>query len=205
MPLLLAPVPVFQLTVSSSGTSKGVAQTRGPQFVGRGELASGPFYVGAYIKNVTSSSYGAQAGALVGVRATTDGFSIALSATLKCALDPVRGYDSKAFELAASVGRNVGRFTPLLSVNYSPDDLGPPKRSVYVEGGTAYALSKRVSLSAAIGRRDRVNGTSYTAWNAGLTWTPDRHFLVAARYYETDRSSSWPYGPRFVTTGTLKF
>jgi hypothetical protein len=205
MPALPPPVPAFQLTLSSSGTSKGIAQTKGPQFVGRAELDSGPLYVAAYLKNVTSPSSDAEAGALVGVRTKVQGFNLAASATLRLAVDPTAGSDAKSLELAASVSRNIGRFTPLVSIIYSPDDLGSTKRSVYVEGGGSYAISKQLSASAAIGRRDRVIGANYTAWNAGLTWAPAKQFAFDARYYDTNGGSSWPYKPRFVAAATLKF
>jgi hypothetical protein len=201
--LLLA--PSGQVSIYSSGTSKGIAQSKGPQVIGRGEVASGDVYVAGYLKNVTAPTSDAEAGATIGVSKKLSGFNIAASATLRRAVDPTPGSDKTSLELAASVARPMGRFTPIVSVIYSPDDLGSTKRSLYVEGGASYSLTKKLSASAAIGRRDRVIGANYTAWNAGLTWSPSKHLSLDARYYDTNAGTQWPYQARFVVGGTMKF
>lgn len=205
MPALPPPFPAFQVSVYSSGTSKGIAQTKGPQVVGRGDLAFGDGYVAAYLKNVTSTTSDAEAGGIIGVRKKITGFNLAASATVRQAINPTPGSNATTLELAASVGRPIGPVTPSVSIIYSPHDLGSTKRSVYAEGGLTYALSKQFSASAAIGRRDRVGGPDYTAWNAGLTWTPAKQIAFDARYYDTDGPAQWPYKARFVVGGTVKF
>ena len=197
--------PTLQVSIYSSGTSKGIAQTKGPQIVVRAEEGAGPIYVAAYVKNVTSPSSDAEAGALVGARTSMSGFKLTASATVRRAIDPAPGSDATSLELAASVARPVGRVTPTLSIMYSPDDLGSTKRSVYIEGGVSYKIDKQLSASAAIGRRDRVVGANYKAWNAGLTWTPVKRLALDARYYDTNGGSRWPYQARLVVSGSLKF
>ncbi len=199
------PVPAFQVAIYSSGTSKGIAQTRGPQIVGRGEVDMGSVYVAGYLKNVTSPTSDAEAGALVGVRTKVRGFNLSASATVRRAINPTPGSDATSLELAASVARPIGSVTPIVSVIYSPDDLGSTKRSVYVEGGASWAINKQLSASAAVGRRDRVIGADYTAWNAGLTWTPVKKLALDARYCDTNAGSQWPYKARLVVSGSLKF
>ena len=201
----IPPAPSAQVSIYSSGTSKGIAQTDEPQVVGRGEVALGDVYVAGYLKNVTAPTSDAEAGAIIGVRKKLSGFNIAVGATLRQAVHSTPGSDKTSLELAASVARPMGRVTPIVSVIYSPDDLGSTERSLYVEGGASYALSKQLSASAAIGRRDRVIGANYTAWNAGVTWAPSRHVSLDARYYDTNGGSQWPYQPRFVLGGTLGF
>jgi hypothetical protein len=205
MPALPPPIPAFQVSIYSSGTSKGIAQTTGPQIIGRAELGAGPIYVAAYAKNVTSPTLDAEAGATIGVRTDVDGFKLAASATARRAINPAPGSDATSLEVAASVARKVGRVTPTLSIVYSPDDLGSTKRSVYIEGGASYAISKQLSASAAIGLRNRVVGADYTAWSAGLTWTPIKRLALDARYYDTNGGSQWPYQARFVGGGSFKF
>lgn len=205
MSFIAPPQPSVQLSIASSGTSKGLAQTKGPQVIGRAEVDFGSIYVASYLKNVTSPDTEAEAGQTIGVKTKAAGFNLAASATLRLEVDPVPGADAVSLELAGSIARPIGRFTPALSVIYSPDDLGSTKRSIYVEATGSYAISKKLSASAALGRRDRVNGADYAAWNAGVTWTPVKHVALDARYYDTDGPHQWPYQPRFVVSGSLKF
>jgi hypothetical protein len=205
MPPLPPPVPAFQIAFYSSGTSKGIAQTRGPQIVGHAEIGMGPVYLAGYLKNITSTTSDGEAGALVGVRTKVSGFNLSASATVRRAINPAPGSDATSLELAASVARPIGSVTPVLSLIYSPDDLGSTKRSIYVEGGASWAIDKQLSASAAVGRRERMIGADYTAWNAGLTWTPVKKLALGARYYDTNGGSQWPYKSRLVVSGSVKF
>ena len=201
----LTPVPTAQVSIFSSGTSKGIAQTRGAQIVGRADVAVDGVYVAAYAKNVTATWSTGEAGAIIGFKKSVSGFQLGASATLRRAIDAAPRTDATALELAASASYRVGQVTPSLIVIYSPDDLGPGKRSVYVEGGASYAISKHLSASAAIGRRNRIIGAKYTAWNAGVTWSPIKNASFDVRYYSTDGENAWPYKPRFVVGAAFKF
>lgn len=128
MNFIAPPQPSVQLTIASSGTSKGLAQTKGPQAIGRAEVDFGSLYVASYLKNVTSTDTDAEAGETVGVKTKAEGFNVAASATLRLEVDPARGADAASLELAGSIARPIGRFTPALSLIYSPDDLGSTKR-----------------------------------------------------------------------------
>ena len=134
-----------------------------------------------------------------------NGFDLAASATLRLEVQPVRGADGVSLELVGSIARPMGRFTPAISITYSPDDLGSTKWSVYAEASGKYAIRKQLSASAAIGRRDRVNGAHYTAWNGALTSTPLNQLSIDARHYDTNGANRWLYRHRFVVSGTLKF
>ena len=199
------PKPSFDVSLASTGMSKGLAQTTGPQFLARGELAFGDFYVGSYVKNVDSSSSNGEAGGLIGVREKLGGFDFNLSAAWKRAISPTPGSDKNALEVSGSASRKMGRFTPRVSVVWSPDDLGGTKRTVFAEAGGSYSLAKTLALSAAVGRRERTGGPDYTAWNAGLAWTANKHLIFDARYYDTDGGNSQPYRARGVVSARLKF
>ena len=198
------PVPAIELNLSSTGMSKGLAQTDGPQFLGRGELAFGHVYLGGYGKNVTSSTSEGEAGLLVGVRTSAAGFDLALSATGKRAINPAAGSDKTALELSGSVARKLGALTPRVSLVWSPDDLGSTGRTLFAEAGVGYKLAKGWTASAAVGRRERTGGPDYTAWNAGLAWNPEKHFTLDARYYDTDGGDTHPFKPRLVVSGRIR-
>jgi hypothetical protein len=154
---------------------------------------------------VTAPTWDGEAGAVLGVRTKLSSFNIAASATLRQAIDAKPGTDATVPEFAASVARPIGRFTPILSIIYTPDELGSSKESIYVEGGGSYKIAKTLTASAGIGRRQRVLAIDYTAWNAGIAWNPSKHFTFDARYWDTDGPSVWPYKRRFVVSGIAKF
>lgn len=154
---------------------------------------------------MTAPTWNGEVAAIIGLRTKWEGFNLAASATLRQALDAKPGTDATAPEFAASVARPIGRFTPNISAIYTPDELGPSKESVYVEGGASYKIDKRLTASAGIGRRHRVLAIDYTAWNAGIGWSPSKHVTLDARYWDTDGPSVWPYKQRFVVSASAKF
>ena len=56
MPFLPPPDPGIEISIASTGMSKGISQTDGAQLVARGELAFGNAYVAALAKNLDSPS-----------------------------------------------------------------------------------------------------------------------------------------------------
>lgn len=205
MPFVAAPVPAVEFTLSSIGMSKGLAQTTGPQLLARGEIGFGGVYIGAYGKNVDSSTSDGEAGALVGLRTKESGFDLGISVALKRAIDPAGPSNASALELNASASRKLGRMTARASVVWSPNDLGSTGDSVFAEAGAAYRVSPTVSTTAAFGLRRRAGGRDYNAWNLGVTWAPLRALSVDLRYYDTDGGSSQPYRPRAVLSVRGRF
>lgn len=205
MPLLATPVPAIEFNLSSTGMSKGIAQTTRPQLLARGEVASGPWLVGGYIKNVDSATSDGEAGALIGVRTTASGFDLSASAAWKRAIDPAPSSDANALELSAAAGRKLGKAAVRLSAVWSPDDLGGTRQSLFAEAGVSYRMSSALSASAAFGRRQRGGGPDYDAWNAGLTWNPARPLSIDLRYCDTDGGSSQPYRARAVLSARVRF
>src|SRR6185437_3086701 len=107
MAWLAPPLPVIELNLASTGMSKGIAQTTGPQFLARGELGFGPVFLGAYVKNVDSSTSDAEAAALVGVRTRAAGLDLVASAAWKRAVNPAPGSDRNGLEVSAAASRKI--------------------------------------------------------------------------------------------------
>lgn len=185
--------------------SKGIAQTDGPQALARGELGFGPVFVGAYIKNVDSSTSDGEAAALVGVRTKAAGFDLVASAAWKRAMHPAPGSDRNALEVGAAASRKIGRITPRVSAVWSPDDLGGTRSTLFVEAGASYRLSRSLAASAAFGRRQRGGGADYDAWNAGLTWDGLKPLSFDLRYYDTNGGSAQPFRARAVLSARARF
>jgi hypothetical protein len=200
------PDPGIEITIASRGISKGLAQTEGPQVVVRPELAFGRAYVGAYAKNVTSSSSDGEAGPVIGLRPQLGGIDFSVSATLKLAVSPVGDTDDEAVELAASASRRIGAVTPRLSITWSPDDLGSTGRSAFVEGGATLRLAENSNASAAFARRERDGGPDYGAFNAGVSHRIAGRFTLDLRYYDTDRSGlGEPFRARMIGSVRARF
>jgi len=202
---LAPPVPVIEFNLASTGMSKGIAQTKGPQFLARGELGFGALFLGAYVKNVDSSTSDAEAAALVGVRTRAAGLDLAASAAWKRAIDPAPGSDRNALEVSATASRKFGRMTPRISVVWSPDDLGGTRSTVFAEAGASYGLASSLSASAAFGLRRRGGGPDYNAWNAGLTWNGLKPLSIDLRYYDTNGGSAQPFRARAVISARARF
>jgi len=205
MPALPPPVPSIEFNLSSTGMSKGIAQTDGPQLLVRGELSFGAFYVGAYGKNVTSPIEDGEGGPLVGVQLTEGGFNLNASLAWKHAINAAPGTDANALEVSGSIGHPIGRLQPRISIVWSPDDLGGTGRTVFAEAGASYPLGKAITASAAVARRQRIGGDDYTAWNAGLSWNPYKPLSIDLRYYDTDHGDDQPFRPRLVLSARASF
>jgi hypothetical protein len=182
------PDPGIEIVLASQGMSKGLRQTDGPQLLVRPEIAFGPLYLGAYAKNVTSTTSDGEAGAVVGIRIDAGGFDLSASAALKQAIAPAGGLDNRAVELVAAVSRRIGPVTPRLSVTWSPDDLGSTGRSTYAEAGATLRLASGTNAGGAVARRERDGGPDYNAFNAGVSHRLAGRFTFDLRWYDTDRS-----------------
>ena len=205
MPGLATAVPAIEFNISSTGMSKGIAQTKGPQFLARGEVAFGALVVGGYAKNVDSSTSEGEAAALVGLRGRAGGFDVALTGALKRAISPAPGSDRSALEMSASATRKIGRLSPRVNVVWSPDDVGGTRATVFAEAGASYRMSSHLLGSAAFGVRRRGGGPDYDAWNAGLTWNPLKPLSIDLRYYDTNGGSAQPFRARAVLSARARF
>lgn len=202
----LPPPPTIEIALASRGISKGIAQSDGPQAVVRAEMPIGPFYVAGYAKNVTASTADGEGGLTAGIRRNVAGLSLSASATWRIAISPINGSDDQALELAGTMSRKFGRFTPQLAVNWSPHDLGTARRSLYYEASATYDVSEKTSIGAAIGRRERVVGPDYTAFNFGVTHKLNAHFTVDLRYYGSNKHGlGYTYQPGIIAALKLKF
>jgi hypothetical protein len=200
------PDPALEIVIASQGVSKGLRQTEGVQLVGRGELAFGHLTLGLLAKNVDSPVTDAEAHASLGYRTRAAGFELNASVGYHRQLGAGPAADGTRFEFQASVARPLGPVTPKLSAVFSPDDFGAIRRSLYVEGGVSVAIFSGASLSANLGRRERVGGPDYTTFNAGASYAVTSWLNADLRYYDTAQSGLGAiYEPRVVGSVRLRF
>jgi hypothetical protein len=200
------PSPGIEISVASRGMSKGIAQTEGPQVVARPFVQLGPVQVGSQWKNLSSPVAGGEASAFVNVAPKLGKFQLNLGVAYKFQTG-VRGpTDNKSWEFTGNVTRKFGRLSLRVAAIYSPDDLGGAKRSIFVEGGPTLEIGKATRVSAAIGRRERVNGDDYTAFNAGATRTIFKGVTLDARFYGTNKSGLGEFfEDRLVVSARMAF
>ena len=183
------PDPGIEFAVSSRGMSKGIAQTDGPQALVRPFIQIGPVQLATQWKNLSSPVAGGEASAIVSVAPKLGKFQLNASAAYKAQTGVHEPTDDKSWEFTGSISRKFGKVSLRINAIYSPDDLGGAKRSLFVEGGPTLEIGKTTRLSAGIGRRERVNGDDYTAFNAGVAKTLFKGVTLDARFYGTNRSS----------------
>ena len=199
------PDPGIEISVASRGISKGIAQSDGPQLIARALLGLGDLQVGGQWKNITSPVAKGEGAGFVTWQRKFGRVQTSLGATFKFQTGVEARTDDKALELNGSVAPKWGRFGARLSAVYSPNDFGSTGRSVYVEGGPSYDLTKTVRLSANVGRRDRVGSRDYTSFNAGISKTFGK-LVLDGRYFDTaEGEHGEQYGARVVVSGRMSF
>lgn len=206
MPFLPPPDPAIEISIASTGMSKGISQTDGAQVVARGELAFGSAYVAALAKNLDSPSTEGELQLSTGARFKMGKADIAVSVAYKKWLDTTGQPDDEAAEFMVSASRTFGSVTPRIQLIYSPDDLGSTVHSTYVEAGIGWKPAARLTLSANAGRRRRGSGLGYAAYNVGAAYALNRHFTAELRLYDTNKSDiDDPYRRRLVALLRAKF
>ena len=200
------PDPGIEFVVASRGMSKGIAQTEGPQALIRPNVQIGPVQIAAQWKNLSSPVAGGEASLILGVAPKIGQFQLNGSVAYKL-LTGVNGpTDNKSWEFAGNISRKFGKLGLRVAAIYSPDDLGSAERSLFVEGGPTFEIGKSTRVSGSIGRRDRVNGDDYTAWNAGIARTLFKGMTLDARYYGTNQSDLGEFlEDRLVVSARMSF
>lgn len=200
------PDPGIEIVVATRGMSKGIAQTEGPQLLARPFVQMGPVQIGTQWKNLSSSVAGGETAAFVNLAPRLGKFQLGLGFAYKMQTGVTEPTDDKSWEFTGNVSRKLGRVSLRIAAVYSPDDLGGARRSIFVEGGPAVDIGKSTRISGAVGRRDRLNGDDYTAFNVGATRTIFKGFTLDGRYYGTDESNLGEFfEDRFVLTGRMSF
>ena len=128
--------------------SKGIRQSDEPQVIPKAYVQIGGVQIGGQWKNVTSSTADGEAAAFFSASRKFGSLSVSVGAAYKFQTAAKGGTDTNlgVYERGVPEG---GRLSVKVGATYSPDDLGRAKRSLYVEGGPVFDLTKTMKLSAA--------------------------------------------------------
>jgi hypothetical protein len=187
-PCLPPPDPGVEIVLATRGYSKGLAQTDGVQGIGRVELVFGAVTLGTQYKNISSPTAAGEASFSAGWKGKALGFDLGAAVAWKQLIGLRNQVDADSFELTPSVSRKLGPLTARLSLVYSPNDLGRTGESAWIEGGAAWKVTGKTSVSAYLGRRERAGATDYTAFNLGETQTLFKGVTAELRYHDSARS-----------------
>jgi hypothetical protein len=162
--------------------------------------------IGTQWKNLSNPVAGGESATFVNVAPKIGKFQLNAGVAYKL-LTGVNGpTDNKSWEFTSNVTRKFGKLSLRVAAIYSPDDLGGAERSVFVEAGPTLEIGKTTRISGAIGRRDRVNGDDYTAFNAGIAHTLFKGVTLDARYYGTNQSDLGEFlEDRLVVSARMSF
>lgn len=185
----LPPVtPSVEISVATDGIYQGVTQTGGEyQVVGKARLTAGKVYVEGSAKNVELDT-GADAELAVAAGVTANAFGLSFdSAVIYRNYQGTRpGLAQDQFEIQSSAARDFGPVSAKVTYTFSPDVYGPAEQSHFVEAAAAFDVVDGTRISAAVGRRDQVDGQDYTVWNVGLTQRLTDRISADVRYYDSE-------------------
>lgn len=201
------PTPTIQVELATTGISKGLAQTRGPQVVVRPGLAFGDFSLEASAKNIENNGDGGvETYFSAGLSTKAGGFDLSGRGGVKLVHGIAGQVDRRAFEMRLDAVRKFGAVRATATVIYSPDDTGGTRSAAFFEGGVAWDVRKGTRIGARLGRRERSGAPDYTAYNVGVTQDIIPHLAADLRVYDTGSSDlGYAYKRRVVASLRARF
>jgi uncharacterized protein (TIGR02001 family) len=203
---LPAPDPHVEITVASTGISKGLAQMDGPQLEVISGVSLGSFSINGYAKNIQSSGdNGVEIGASVGFERELGGTELSVNIGYKT-LSAIDTDDPSALEVEAIATRSFGPVSVSATAIYTPDDTGSTDQAVFGEAELTWEVAEKIEVGAALGRRERDGSPDYTAFNVGISHEPLTGVTIDLRYYVTDREDEGEqYQPGLVASARARF
>jgi uncharacterized protein (TIGR02001 family) len=215
--------------VASDYGYRGVDKTNGGvEGFGGLDLSRGDVYVGTWTSNVDLKRFGedrasAEIDAYGGWRPNLFGYDFDLGAIAYTYVDPAMREDY--VEAYAKASRAIGPFSAGLSLYASPQYPRAAGAGAYVEGKAAYALTRKLMLSAALGDQYEAHAIApapclptqagcagpysdlnYVDWSLGGSYALTDQIGLDLRYTDTDAHGlGAPYHARVVLSARASF
>jgi len=180
------PDPGFEIVVSRPGMSQGLAQTDGLQIFPRAFVQLGAVRVGGQWRNLDSATANGVAALFASVARTVGKTQLDATVRYRIKTGAAPGSSPRAWEFSLGARRTFGKFGLRLSADFSPKEFAVGK-SLYVEFGPTFDLSRTTRISANIGRREREDEPDYTSFNAGISRVLAKPIALDLRYFRTNR------------------
>lgn len=200
-------VVAYNVGVQTDYVFRGVSQTNSkPSVFGGIDLTYKSFaYLGTWTSNLDFKPFGdthtnEEIDLYGGIRPTYEGFNFDFGVQYYGYVNQPDNAPAVDYtEVYAKVTRAFGPATWGASVFYSPQFTGHTGDAEYYEVNLAYTINPKWSASGAVGHQEIEKATSYTTWNAGVTYAITDHLGLDVRYYDTDEHSiAKPYKARVV-------
>jgi hypothetical protein len=157
---------------------------------GEWRSADGLVYIAPGLETIDDNGATVELNSTLGVRPEFAGFDFNVSATYKWRAGSDPGVDDDEVEVTADVERAIGPAAARLRLQYAPDAGGGARSFTSVEARLSWAFTDRLDASTTVGRRDRVGGLDYVAWDLGVTYAIDERLDLDLRSYDTDRDAA---------------
>ncbi len=215
--------------VASDYSFRGVDQTNGgAQAFGGLDLSHGALYVGTWASNVDLTRLGdsraaAEIDAYGGWRPNLFGYDVDLGAIAYTYIDPAEREDY--VEAYAKASRAIGPVSAGLSVYASPQYPRAAGPGAYVEGKASYAVTRKLTVSAAVGDQYEARALSPAPclptaagcagpygdlssvnWSLGGSYALNDQIGLDLRYTDTDAHGlGAPYRARLILSARASF
>lgn len=203
----------FNVGAGSRYIFRGVDQTneRIQGFAGA-DLTYKSLYAGTWVSNVDFAPFGdtstdAEFDLYGGFKKELYGFAFDVGGIYYGYAGQPRNVTVDYFEGYVKGTRAIGPLTLGASVFVSPDFTGSTGVGVYAEGNAAYTLSKKFTVSGAVGHQsiEDING-DYLTWNVGATYAITDKVGIDLRYHDTDEHGfGKPYDSKIVASIKANF
>jgi len=225
--------PSLSIAVNAGAASdylfRGVDQTDGDmEGFGGLDLSRGQVYVGTWASNVNLKRFGdtrasAEVDAYGGWRPSLFGYDLDVGAIAYTYVDPAEREDY--VEAYAKASRAIGPISAGLSIYASPKYPRAGGAGAYIEGKVAYALTRKLTLSAALGDQYEAHASSpapclptqagcagpysdlsYVDWSLSAAYALTDQIGLDLRYTDTDiHRLGDPYHGRVLLTARASF
>lgn len=203
----------FNVGAATRYVFRGVDQTneRGQGFAGA-DLSYKSLYAGTWVSNVDFAPFGdtstdAEFDLYGGFKKEIAGFAFDVGGIYYGYAGQPKNVTVDYFEGYIKGTRAIGPLTLGASLFVSPDFTGSTGVGVYAEGNAAYTLSKKITVSGAVGHQsiEDING-DYLTWNLGGTYAITDKVGIDLRYHDTDEHGfGKPYDSKIVASIKANF
>lgn len=203
----------FNVGAGSRYVFRGIDQTNEHvQGFAGADLAYKSLYVGTWISNVDFAPFGdthtdAEIDLYGGFKKELLGYALDMGVIYYGYAGQPKNVTVDYLEGYIKGTRAIGPVTLGASLYVSPDFTGSTGASVYVEANAAYALSRKITLSGALGHQSIEDvDADYLTWNLGGTYAITDRVGVDLRYYDTDAHGlGKPYDSKIVASIRASF
>ena len=183
-----SPTLTFNVAGATNYEFRGVSQTDNKAALqGGADAGYGLFYAGVWASNVKFAGDKAdvEIDTYAGVKPTFGSVAFDFGVIHYGYLGEAVGVQDDYWEFKAAASKTFDKATIGVAAYYSPDFFAKTDNAIYYEVNGAFAVTPKISVSAALGRQDVSYAGDYTTWNVGAAYAITDHASIDVRYWDT--------------------